>query len=191
MTASERMAAKYQERREKGLCAQCGVPSEKSRCPRCYRKPKSQSTGRREAKSAKWAADIARVLETSDKLNPRQQAEDLACHVDRVYALRAALRRQGHELPNLGTPTKHFLESPAWDPLDDPTVKGCDRCGLRGPHECLPRIDGWDRTGPGRSYPEPGGCGITTKERNKMRTVQSKFIRFTNAKRDADRRAAR
>lgn len=190
MTDRARMKARYRELRDKGLCVQCSAPSAKVRCPRCYRPPKSQATGRRAEKAERWAADRAKVLETAATRNPKQQAEDLGCNVDRVYAIRAQLRRQGHELPNLGTPTKHFLESAKWDPLDDPTVKGCGRCGLRGPHECLPaHADGWERRGPGRSYPEPGGCGISTKERNKMREKipVSKFVRFTNAKRDAVR----
>lgn len=187
---SKRMAARYQDRRSKGLCIQCGEPASKSRCPRCMPEWVSKATGKMAAKSAKWAADMARVLETADKFNPRQQAEDLGCEVGRVYALRAVLRRKGHELANLGTPTKHFLESSKWDAIDAGAVKSCERCGLRGPHECLPiHADGWERRGPGRSYPEPGGCGITTKERDKMRrgTPVSKFVRFTNAKRDAVR----
>ena len=63
------------------------------------------------------------------------------------------------------------------------------RCGLCLPcNNCLPRhADAWSRPGSGRTMPEPGGCGFTREEKRRMGTVESKFVRFTNAKRDAVR----
>lgn len=50
-------------------------------------------------------------------------------------------------------PRRHT--SPKWEALEASMLGACERCWLRGDHECIPtRADGWSRTGPGRVYPE-------------------------------------
>jgi Zn finger protein HypA/HybF involved in hydrogenase expression len=47
--------------------------------------------------------------------------------------------------------------SQRWIELNALMTNSCPRCGLRGPHDCIPtHTDPWDRRGPGRVYPEGG-----------------------------------
>lgn len=53
--------------------------------------------------------------------------------------------------------------STKWAALEDEMARPCERCGLRGPHECLPSIyelASSHRHGPGRAMPEGGPSGL-------------------------------
>lgn len=97
----------------------------------------------RAEKRARLAAELAKIIETAHELNPLQQAELLGIDVDRVYAHRATARRRGHDLPNLGTPTKYH-NAGNWARIEQDAKHRCRRCGLRGDHVCL-RGDATDR----------------------------------------------
>lgn len=68
----------------------------------------------------------------------------------------AAARRMGRK-PAKPREQRHHGESPKWAALDALMANPCDRCGLRGDHDCLPlHPDGSARRGPGRTYPDIG-----------------------------------
>lgn len=175
MTRNQQMSARYQRLKAENRCVQCAerLTDETRRgvrCRPCYDTSCNHpNTGRLAAKSAKFQADMAQVIATADRLNPAQQANAMGIDLDRVYCLRAAARRKGHDLPNLGTPTKYHGESEKWAALDQ---AGRCKCGLLLPClDCLPdHIDPFAKRGPGLVYPEPGGCGISREERAKLRT---------------------
>ena len=156
-----RASARYARLKSEGRCVQCAEllsskVSKGVRCLDCYRiscTPFNQATGRRKAKSEKWAADLANVIASAQTRNAMEQAADLGLPIARIYALRAAARRRGHEIPNLGSPTKYKGESSKWARLDALMSNPCKRCGLRGEHRCL-EVSALDR----RPLTMPEGC---------------------------------
>lgn len=175
MTRNEQMAARYQRLKADGRCVQCAERLTPEtirgvRCRSCYDTTCNHpNTGRMAAKKARFQAQMDQIIATAATLTPEQQAKALGCDIDRVYCLRATARRRGHDLPNLGTPTKYHGESEKWAALEK---AGRCKCGLLLPClDCLPdHIDPFASRGPGNVYPSPGGCGFTVEERRRMRT---------------------
>lgn len=134
------MAARYQRLKAEGRCVQCAekltADARGVRCARCYEVSCTVASGRAAARSARFSEQLNRVIETASEMNPLEQATLLGVDIDRIYCLRATARRRGHDLPNLGTPTKYHSGG-KWDSVEKAARMVCERCGLRGFHECL------------------------------------------------------
>lgn len=187
-------ARRYAEMKAEHRCTTCGKKHKTGyrhvRCMECRELIKiKRCTGAQEAKRKRLDERIAFIVSTAGRLTAMKQAQALAIPVNTVYFLRNAARRRGHEVIRDYGGALRFKESTKWDRLEEEMATGCGRCGLRGDHDCIPlRADPWQRKG-GPSYPEPGGCTFTRAEKAHMGKVESKFVRFTNAKRDAARGA--
>lgn len=123
-------------------CTNCGkdLPPACStkRCPVCLRRNRTGSATNAEI-AAKFAADLARIVETSATMSSKQQAERFGMTRDRVAYLRCEARTRGHDVPREQPNRKGSKESERWAALD--RGKPCDVCELRGDHVCLPAIN--------------------------------------------------
>ncbi len=166
MTPAERMRHRYNIRKRQHRCVQCAerLPpdDEHIRCSECREGHLEYSEKLRRQRGAKpwdrptFQQQLAAIIETKD-LSIRKQAAMLGVGVERVYVLRAAARRRGKEIP-MGvahTGGYHGPASKKWAELDKVMTTSCERCGLRGDHECV-QMNAQDRRGAGAVYPEGG-----------------------------------
>lgn len=111
-----------------------------------------------------------RVHEASESgLSLREQAANLGLMMRQLYDYRKKARNNGFDVPCLmrGGKVENFAKLRA---LDKAMLgRHCDRCGLRGEHECV-SVNTINMAGPGRILPEPPDTSISVRNDNGDRT---------------------
>ena len=169
----------FRRRVAENRCTRCGgkkPPTCTTRdCPDCLRKLRGErgSSESLEEKRARFDAQVARVVETAYTMTSHEQAADLGITTDRIRYVRHHARAKGYDVPkelggHKGTQRATNHESPKWRELEAHQAH-CERCGLRGPHECIPSILelASSRRGPGRVMPEGGPSGMRVGEKRR------------------------
>ena len=166
-----RFQRRYELLKGQGRCTRCTrtLPPDCpfNQCQACHDKAADTVRARRRAegveameeKRRRREEQIAAVIATAPTRTAVQQAEDLGVSVDRVYGLRSIARRRGFDVPveRGGNQGGTGGASGKWEALESDMARVCERCELRGDHECLPdHPDPTRRNGPGAVYPSHG-----------------------------------
>ncbi len=150
-------------RRTHRLCQRCGekLPPAEARlsCSACLSvKSLKRGSGIRAQAGERLKARLTFIAKTYRDHSLSWQAQELGVKPQTVRWMRWEARRRGFITGPHGNTTNQ--ESRKWRSLE--TSGACSRCGLRGPHECVPSIYEFAaaRRGPGRVMPEGGPSGM-------------------------------